>query len=157
MDGIRQYLLQITAAAVICSMITGFTDKKGAGGTLVKLLCGLFMTLTMVSPLIQIRFSDFSDYFSGLQAEADAAVAYGEAESKEAMAAIIKQKMESYILDKAAGMGLELQAVLYVDDSDIPNPYRIELQGRVSPYQKGVLQDVIINELGIPKENQIWR
>lgn len=157
MDGIRQYLLSVIAAAIICSIIISLVDKKSAGSALIKLLCGVFMTLTVVSPLVQIRLSDFSAYFSGLRANADAVVAIGEAESKNAMTAIIKQKTEAYILDKAAAMGLELEVKVYLDSSDIPKPFQIELQGRISPYQKGVLQDVIINDLGIPKENQIWR
>lgn len=47
MESIRQYLLSITAAAVICSLITGIMGKKGTYAAIVRMLCGLFMAITM--------------------------------------------------------------------------------------------------------------
>ena len=55
MDSIRQYLLSITAAAVICAIINALSGKKGTTSAVVKLLSGLFLTLSVISPLLNLE------------------------------------------------------------------------------------------------------
>jgi len=156
MEHIRQYLLSFTAAAVICSLIISLTGEKSTYASIIKMLCGLFMAVTMISPLIQMEWSDFSFYYGSIITDADAAVANGEQMANEAAAGIIKQKTQTYILDKALSMGLDIDVEVLLADPDTLYPYKVLLQGDASPYARQKLKEMIANDLGIPEENQIW-
>ena len=43
-----------------------------------------------------------------------------------------------------------------IPNCEIPIPIKVRLSGKASPYAKGQLQQIITEELGIEKENQIW-
>ena len=156
MEHIRQYLLSFTAAAVICSLITSLTGKKGTYASVIKMLCGLFMAVTMISPLIHMEWSDFSFYYGSIITDADLAAANGEQMADEAVAGIIKRKTQTYILDKALSMGLDIDVEVLLADSDTLYPYKVLLQGAASPYARQKLKEMITSDLGIPEENQIW-
>lgn len=156
MENIRQYLLSVTAAAIICSLITSLMGKKGTYAAIVRMLCGLFMALTMISPLIQVRLSDFTSYFDSLQTEADTAAASGSAMAEEASEAIIKRETETYILDKALSMGLNIEVEVTLADAGVPYPCHVSLRGAASPYARRQLQGWLEDDLGIPEENQTW-
>ena len=156
MENIRQYLLSVTASAIICSLITSITEKKGTYAAIVRMLCGLFMAITMISPLLHIRLSDFSVYYGSIMADADTAASNGSFMANEAMAAIIKRETETYILDKASSMGLSLEVEVSLSDSDTQQPQKVWLRGAASPYAKQKLKEMIANDLGIPEENQTW-
>lgn len=156
MDGIREYLLRLTAAAVLCGIVTGFLGKKGTLGAIVRLLTGIFMTLTVVSPWTQVRIGDFTDYFDDLSAQAANVSQDGERMAKDAVADIIKAEAEAYILDKANSFGAELTVEVSVDSSDLPVPCAVRINGRISPYGRTQLERIISEELGIALEDQIW-
>ncbi|MBR2009876.1 MAG: hypothetical protein IJ936_07110 [Peptococcaceae bacterium] len=156
MESIRQYLLSITAAAVICSLITGIMGKKGTYAAIVRMLCGLFMAITMLSPLLHIQLTDYSAYYGSILEEADLAASGGRRMANEAEAAIIKHKTETYILDKALSMGLSIEVEVTLSDSDTQQPCKVWLRGAASPYARQKLQEIIVSDLGISKENQTW-
>lgn len=156
MEGIRQYLLTIVAAAVLCGIITNLLDKKGAFAAIIKLLTGLFLAVTVISPWSKVQIMDFSVYASGLSAQAEEAAGYGHSVALEEISAIIKSQTEAYILDKAASTGLGLTVTVTVSGSDPPQPYAVILRGAVSPYAKQQLQRIIASDLGIPEERQSW-
>ncbi len=156
MDWLRDYLLKMICAALLCGMLTGLIGKKGALGTTVKLLTGVFMVMTIVSPWIHMRIQGLSDFFQDVSYNADAAVTDGQNTAREMLADIIKTKTEAYILDKANSFGAELAVEVKVDGSDLPVPCSVRISGSISPYGKKQLENVIANDLGIALEEQIW-
>ena len=156
MDNIKQYLLSVTAAAIICSIILHILDKKSIYYTIIKMLCGLFMAITMLSPIIHIQLSDFSTFFDDLQMEANAITADGITQSRNDAADIIKQEVEAYILDKASSMGLNIKVEITLSQESVPYPIGIHIQGDISPYAKQTLKRWLTDTIGIPEENQIW-
>ena len=66
MQGVSAYLLQVTAAAVICGIFKSLLGKKGGTAGLVRLLCAVFMTVTVLSPLTKLDvagwFTNFTEY-----------------------------------------------------------------------------------------------
>ena len=110
----------------------------------------------MLSPLLRVRLRDYSWYFDDLQAQGQAAADVGLARTKESMAAIIKDRTRTYILDKASLMDLELAVEVAVTDDEIPQPNHVYIQGAAAPYPRQQLQIWIEQTLGIPREEQTW-
>ncbi len=156
MEGVRKYLLSVICAAVICSVVNTLTGKKTANGGIIKLISGLFMALTLISPLVQIRLTDYGDYFNDFSLDAHTAVTYGEAAAIDEMRTIIKSQTEAYIFDKAASMDATVDVEVTLNDDYPPVPIGVKITGSLSPYSKEILSGYIANDLGISKEDQIW-
>lgn len=156
MEGIRAYLLSVVAAAIISALVMKLVGNKSAYCGIIKLVTGIFLSITVVSPLVQITFTDMTDYFETLDIKADAVVSDGVNSSHAAMTEIIKENTEAYILDKAENMGLTVNVTVYLSDDTPPTPISVKISGSAAPYAKMQLQSIIESDLSIPKENQAW-
>jgi len=156
MDGIREYLLQVTAAAIVCAIATGLTDQKNMSGKVIQLLAGFFMALAVVGPWMTVRLDFVKDFTEDISSQADRVVAEGEKSAKESMAEIIKEKTKAYILDKAKALGAVLTVEVTLDWENSLLPCGVRLKGNVSPYAKRMLTDIIEKDLGIRAEEQKW-
>lgn len=154
MEALGQYVLHLVVAAIFCAVVKALAGKKGTAAGAVQMLCGVFLLLTLVKPLVGIRIGDFSTEF--WRDQADAAVAAGTSTAEESLRQLIKDKTEAYILDKARLFGGELTVEVSLDSSDLPAPKSVEISGKISPYGKMRLQQVIRDDLGIPAEAQLW-
>lgn len=156
MDGIREYLLRITVAALCCGIIISVTGSKGMAGVTVKFLAGVFMVILVVNPLVGLRLDSFSNILDGIRFDADQAAAYGQNTANESCGDIIKENVTAYILDKAGSSGAALRVEVTLDDSVPPVPCSVKIQGRISPYERSLLSDMIEQDLGIKAEDQKW-
>ncbi len=156
MESIRQYLITIASAAIICGMVTAFFGKKSSYSAVIKLLTGIFMAVAVISPWIKLQFSDISEYIQGISLDGENISVQGENIAHDEFQSIIKAQAEAYILDKAAFMGVDITVDITLCDCDPPTPQSVTIKGAVSPFAKSSLQDYISSQLGIPKENQIW-
>ena len=114
------------------------------------------ITITVIGPLL--RETDFSLglYLDEISADGQWAVAKGEEAAIQTMSERIKEKTETYILDKAAQMGAAITVDVNLEESMPPAPAEITIKGTVSPYVKKQLTDCLRNDLGIPEDKQIW-
>lgn len=154
MEALKEYLLSVTAAAVACALVLRLHAGKGSAESMIKILTGILMALTVLGPVAQIRLPAFSSLPDTLQAQT--AVLDGEETARAALAESISTRVEAYILENAADLGLQITVDVELSRDPIPIPVRIYLQGNISPYAKQKLQTVIREDLGIDKENQIW-
>lgn len=153
MDGIKDYLISIAAAAIITGIIVGITKKSGAISSIVKLLAGLFMTVTVLHPLVDIRLSEALDYFESLSIDADTAVQVGQFAAEEEMKQHIKERCSAYVLEKAKTLGADIKVEFYLDDLV---PSSVQISGAVSPFTKQQLSNYITANIGISLEDQLW-
>ena len=156
MERIGAYLLQVTAAAVICGVLKTIAGQKGSTASLVRILCAVFMALTILSPLTgidperwNVSFSDFGDDAQAVVEDAKLAV-------QKELATDIKERTEAYILDKAKSFGLAVSVEVSVSSESIPAPTGVRITGAVPPYAKERLSLWLREELGIPLEEQEW-
>ena len=156
MEDIRTYILSVVAAAVICGGVRMLFGKKGGTSALISALCGIFMAFVLISPLRELDFSVYGDYFSGFMEEAKVVVKEGEVTALQEQRAFIKQEAEAYILDKAVSLGADVSVVVTVSETTPPTPIQITVQGAVSPYVKKVLKSYLEEQFGIPEEAQTW-
>lgn len=153
MEALRQYVLSVVTAAMVCGIITGLFHS-GGGKQVVKLICGLFLAYTVLAPIARGNFSELSVFSLGFGDEAAEAAAMGENLARDSMAEIIKSKTVAYILDKAADLQAEVTVEVSVNEENVPNS--VTVSGAVSPYARRQLQTIIESDLGIAKENQKW-
>ena len=154
MDGIRQYLLTVITAAVLCGILEAIPAQKGSGNAVRKLICGLFLTVTVAAPLTRLDFTQWiPEEALWNQDGSDMAAAGAEAAAIERNA-IIKSAAETYILDKAAALEVSLTAEVTVSEDGTPES--VILSGVLSPYARQVLSNTIASDLAIAKERQKW-
>ena len=152
---VRQFILSITACAVICSIVKAFIPKSSAYHGVVSIVAGLILLLSAIKPILHVESLDLSAYSDGWEAESNLYTQSGQASASEAMISIIKQQTESYILDKAADLEANITASVTLDPDNMI-PAAVTILGDVSPYAREALCIYMEDSLGIPRENQIW-
>ncbi len=157
MTGLGKYLFSIIVAAIFISLIRPLLDEKRPPGSIGKMLCGIFLLFTILKPLTSLRIGNPSDFLNPFQEEAALIVQEGKTEAKNAMATIIRQQVEAYIMDKAAQYNADLSVTVVLSDDALPVPVGVTIHGSISPYGKKQLQSAIAGDLGIAKEDQIWK
>ena len=115
------------------------------------------MAITILSPVVNISFSHITDYLNGLSAEGNFYSNSGKTLAEESMATIIKEQSEAYILDKANRMDLDIAVEVALDESNNSIPCAVTITGNISPYAKEVIGSYIEENLGISKEQQMWK
>ena len=156
MDTIRAYLLTVVSASIICALVTELIGKKSPYIAAIKLLLGLFLSITVISPLVKINLNDISSYFEDFHVDGVSVTEDGEIAANAEMSTLIKENTETYILEKARALGASLNIDVTVTGSAPPIPTTVIIKGTVSPYTKKELQNMIEKDLAIPKENQLW-
>lgn len=156
MESLRAYLIGLVAAAILTGIVTQLMGDKGTQGAMIKLISGLFLVFTVIAPIANIDLSGLRDFSADFSEAGEEAALIGEDITRESLAAVIKQRSEAYILDKAAGLDVELEVDVTVSDDKMPVPSAVLLRGKVSPYAKARLQSIIVQNLGIDREKQIW-
>lgn len=153
MDTVREYLLSVTAVSILCGIIGTLAGKKGVVSSILKLLMGTVLALTVIHPLVNLQITHFHWYIDGLSSDVQAAVTHGEDMSVQAMEGIIKSETQAYILDKAASLEVDLYVEVILNNMV---PAEVHLSGPISPNARMQISAWIADNLGIPKEAQYW-
>ena len=150
-EGVRTWLLGV----VLTSLAAGLARQlapQGKEQAMVRLVSGLLLALAILRPLA-------GSGWEGLEVPAFARQSEEQAEvyrknQQEAFSAIIAEKTEAYILDKANQLGLDctVRVTAAAGESGIPLPVSATIRGTYSP----ALAECMEEEVGIPAEQQIW-
>lgn len=155
MKAVSGYLLSIVCASVICAIVSSFVKERKQINTMVKLLSGIFLSITVISPLKGIALPNIADELDVVERNAQDISTDAQSQATDEIKSIIKKRLEAYILEKADRLEVTLQTDITLDDSLLPE--RIILTGNVTPYEKQQIQKIIAEDIGIAKEDQIWR
>lgn len=153
MTGLAQYILRLSAAAILTAVAQCF-PLEGAMRGLVKLVGGVLMAMTLISPLLTLRLPDMDGWLTSFETGGQAAAASGEQMAREAACTIITERTEAYILDKAAALGAALAVRVRTDETGVP--VGVTLRGSLTEEAKLELSRIIASELGIGEEAQQW-
>ena len=96
------------------------------------------------------------EFSYAIESEAKRYAAEGASSSQSAMEAIIMERTRTYILNIAESMGLMITVEVALNGENPPIPESVRITGEVSPYDKLRLEEIIAENLNIPKENQTW-
>ena len=156
MEDIHQYLISVTAAAIVCAVAKSVSEEKTVAGSMVRLIAGIVMTVTVLSPVVSLSLDVLPEFSAALNTGADTAVADGKKMAETEINAIITEQVRAYILDKATDLGADVDVEVLMPADGSNQPEGVVLYGNVSPYAKSQLQRFIAEEFLIPKEDQQW-
>lgn len=156
MGKIGAYILSIAAASIFLGILQSLLDKKSSCGVLLRLIGGIFLTFTVLKPVSTIDFNSLYQSHWDFIAQGQAISKSGQFRTESDLQGIIKKKCEAYILDKGLAYQTPLSVEVTLSQDELPVPTTVHLHGSVSPYVKRVLQRWLHEELGIPKESQVW-
>lgn len=148
-----EYIAQAVAAALLCGIIVSMT-KHSSGGSIVRMLCGVFMTIVLIRPLAGTNVSFLESILPDITGDAEAVASDGAAAAEDIRREYIKQRVQAYILSRAKTMEADIQANVSLDEDCVP--VSVSIAGRISPLSRSRLTQIIASELGIPKERQEW-
>lgn len=153
MDGLREYVIRVVAAALISGVVIRLTEGIGSG-EIIRMLCGLFMTLILLQPILGRRELQWEFMLPQIRRQAEENVLEGVAAAEKIRQEFIMRQAETYISNRAAEMDTEIQAEIMLGEDNLPES--VVLTGAVSPLNKSRLTQIIASELGIPRERQEW-
>ena len=153
MDGLREYVIRVVAAALISGVVIRLTEGIG-NGEIIRMLCGLFMTLILLQPILGRRELQWEFMRPQIRRQAEENVLEGVAAAEKIRQEFIMRQAETYISNRAAEMDTEIQAEIMLGEDNLPES--VVLTGAVSPLNKSRLTQIIASELGIPRERQEW-
>ena len=115
---------------------------------------GLILLLVLLRPVLGADLEHLELDFDHYQAAVEERQEELADTQTEAMASIIAEQTEAYILDKAGELGLEVtvRVETRTEGNGIPVPWSAELTGSWSQ----ALASALETELGIPAERQVW-
>ena len=154
----QEWVRAIAGCALICAAAMALTPR-GKVKNVLKLVCGIVLIMAMISPFLNKDLPDMSLDISEYRKKADEII--GQAQEKEngLSRTIIEGEMESYILDKAKSLSVQLESVevsVKWGDEGCWYPYEVHMTGEIPQREKNLLSSNIEAELGVPNERQYW-
>lgn len=153
MQQLGKYVVTLITMSLICGMLLSLF-QKGRMRSLLRFVCGVFLTIIAVSPLTNLSVPDLSLYASDYLSDGEVLANQGENIAAAQINERIKNMLEAYILDKATAIQAEIAADVILDTEGIPES--VILSGKITADAQQKLTEVIAKDLGIPKEKQQW-
>lgn len=153
MGSLREYVMSIVAASLLSGILIRLTRRSGSG-EIIRMLCGVFMTIILIRPIAGKKQIAWDAIMPGIGLQAERISAEGTASADKIKRQFIKQRVETYILNRAEAMQADIEAAVSLGEDDIP--VSVSISGSISPLNRSRLTQMIALELGIPKEQQEW-
>lgn len=151
-----RYIFSVTTAAIIFSILQSLLHKNSAAAMLVRLIGGLFLTFTVIAPVIDFDLDSILEQSWAYTSHAEDIAAAGQTIAAEQRSQRIKEQCETYIIDKAMSYQTQLDVDITLTNDEMPLPSAVLLKGNISPYVKSIIATWIQDEMGIPEDHQIW-
>lgn len=156
MEVIKQYIISVCAAAILCGIIKTLAEKTGASSSIIRALCGVVLTITAIRPLLIFPITDISDVLRSYRTEGEHIANQAVLDIRKTREEIIIDRLRTYILDKAASLGASIEVEIFLDENETGVPVGAIIHGSISPYGKQRLTEILASELGIQREAQQW-
>lgn len=148
-----EYIVSIITISLGCGILLQLIPAGGRE-ELLRAIVGVILTVVILQPLSQIELDDYLDLPRLESESAEAYLLWGEKTADELKEQYITQACETYILNKAKSLEVEITPVIKLNGEY--TPVFAEIQGTVDPHTQLKLEEVLIMDMGITKENQRW-
>lgn len=152
---LKQWILGITCAALVGAAAEALAPAgrvKKAG----RLAVGLLLLLAVVKPLGELDCGALAGALGSYRPDTAACEAALEEKSGAVLKAVIEERTNAYISDKAKTLGMSCTAEVtwyYGADGEV-RPEAVVVRGEFTETQRGELSRALEGELGIPAERQ---
>lgn len=153
MEGLRHYFFGLICAALLCSIISSFV-KNSAYKAIMKLLCGIFLTIELVQPFLRADIKIITETSANFMQDGQRIAERGKDMAQDALSCVIESELEAYVLEKAGISSEDLALEITLNSDYVPVSARIT--GNESSQVQAQLETILEADLGITKENQIW-
>lgn len=155
-EAVRGYLLRLCAGAFFSALLLAVIPQ-GTPRRMAALLCSLLLAFLALSPLAGLDYDALSESIGRLELAQEQARTGIALQNRELTARIISERVEAYILDKAAELGLDITVQLQINaQAGTPYPEAVTIYGAANTAQRQRLQRYIEQNLGIAPERQEW-
>ena len=148
----KAYAMTVICAAFILSILSALAPE-GPGKETRRLAGTIFLVLTVLAPLGRSRLPALD--LTALTGEGEQAAQAGKEQYEAAFSAGITERLEAYILTKAAALGLEPQVHVELDPEGLPQ--WVELTADAEAHHREELTGQLARELGLKREDVIWK
>jgi len=150
---LKNWLTAILAATLLLTV----AEKLVPEGSLRKIASmtgGLILLIVLVQPLTKLQLGRLQIDYDSYSASIEERQAELQAENEAELTELIVERTEAYILDKAAALGIscQVEVTTKTGEDGIPRPDSAVL----SCGESAELAAYLENELGIPKERQVF-
>ncbi|MGE4277136.1 MAG: hypothetical protein AB7E30_08160 [Lawsonibacter sp.] len=157
MDGVREWLLAIIAASILCAladsiMLSGAVKRVG------RLVCGMVLLCVVLTPVSRLELNDGKGWLEDYLAELEVQKTELNEQVNEGMKTIIETRYAAYIVDKAEELGLTCTARVScrVGEDGLYVPDEVQVAGICSDVEQSRLTQMIQEDLGVPLERQVY-
>ena len=157
MNSIKNYLLHVASAGFLLSLALAVVPK-GRVQQVARFVGGLVLILTVITPIMKLDTDDLARSISRFHMTIQQDRTGVEIDNRNILAQLIKEQCQAYILDKAEALGFAVSAEITLsEEGDYPYPVSVILQTEASQKERDHLENIIVQDLGIPPERQEWK
>ncbi|MBR5701153.1 MAG: hypothetical protein IKX47_01705 [Oscillospiraceae bacterium] len=156
-EGLESWVRGVAAAGLFTGAVLALAPG-GRSGKVLRLVCAMLLLAVLLSPLGRLDFDVYAEELSRQRLLGQDLSVKGEAESLRLLGSVIQQRIEAYILDQAAALGIRAARakVTLAAGEEVPYPWSAEVWLEGEPPGKETLGEILEGELGIPPRRQIW-
>ncbi len=153
---IREWLLGITAAAILLALVDHLVPEGGIK-RIAGLAGGMILVLAAIGPVVKLDESALENLTSQYGAEVQNRSEELKMEQDILYESIIEEHTAAYILDKANEIGMSCRvSVTAAWDGDVPIPCAVKLWGSWTQQQRDTISQWLESELGISTSVQYF-
>ena len=152
-EAFRAWLLGVVFTSFAVTLSSELIPK-GRMHAMTRIAGGALIVLALFRPLGAVDWGDTALSVEAMSRETQQQVEQYRADREKELSAIIAERLETYIWDKATGLGLECTVRVHVSWSEdgVPRPEIVQI-GAVYDRALAVWLEEVV---GIPAEFQIW-
>lgn len=154
---LTNWIRTLAASALLGSAALSMTPKGMAKGA-VRLVCALMLTAALAAPLRELDPDTLAEGLARQRLLERELTDQTTSDMALLQQIVIQKESEAYIWDKASLLGIHdirVKVTLRTGE-DVPYPWSIEIGGRIAPAQREELSRLLLADLGVPEERQIW-
>jgi hypothetical protein len=154
MDSLRSWLLGVIFSAFAVELAREMVPK-GKEKSLLRMVGGILIALAILRPLGTSSMEITSALSGGVSMDVPEQTEVYRQEQEKALADIIAARLETYIWDKATGLGLEctVRVTVSAGEGMLPLPEKVEIGTAYDSALAAWIEEVV----GIPAKKQIWQ
>lgn len=155
MSGIQRTVMAILTAVFLRSILKQILQDQKMKDWM-HLLGGIYITVVIACGIRQLDYSAVTDQIHSSWEEADFYSMEGKHQADAVLHQRIKDSCEAYVLNIAGQMNAAIKVDITLSDQEIPVPEKIVVYGEVSSDIKTRLSEILTQDLGINRGDQIW-